>query len=136
MKIKRTSWHYRLLDFFSMQVPGNLCTYFWKVFFTGVLGALIFFVAIPCVIFTAVSPFVLGVLYFLVGSAPGSIIMIIGTAAIIVAAVFGFIFGGVWSVEWVKDHPVSFSKAGEPSVVVEYIKAKHRKICPILEFQD
>lgn len=61
--------------------------------------------------------------------------MIFGASVSIVAAVFALIYGGTWTVEWFRDHLIEFAKAEEPSMVAEFIKAKHRKICPLLDFE-
>lgn len=31
MKINKNSWHYKLLDKLDLDIPNNLCGYFWKV---------------------------------------------------------------------------------------------------------
>lgn len=57
MKIKTNSWHYKLHDIMSWEIPDNLCGYFWKT----ILAMLITLVLGP--IFAIIAPFVLGFMW-------------------------------------------------------------------------
>jgi len=52
---------------------------------------------------------------------------------IVVSAIIGTIFGLMTLGDWIKDRP---RKTRKPSIVREYMKAKHDKVCPCIEFSD
>lgn len=129
MKIQKSSLHYRLLGFFDMSAPDNLCAYFWAVVFTAARGAIIFFMAIPAVICLLLSPWIALILYFFIGPSFGSGIFFVGVLGGVAYACLGII-GLCYVIRKTYGLVVP-----QDSVVVEYIKAKHRKICPLLDFE-
>lgn len=56
----------------------------------------------------------------------------------IVSAITGLIFGSMALNDWIhsKRSERKWSKGDKPSIVREYIKAKHNKVCPQIEFVD
>lgn len=49
MEISKSSWHYRLLSFFGMDIPTSLCPYFWKTVFVCIISLF------ACVVVSAVA---------------------------------------------------------------------------------
>lgn len=139
MKISRSSWHYKLyryiqnieqgrsyLNPFSKvtrvdhRPPKNLCPYVWMIF-CGLIGALVLsVVVILCMIIA--SPF--WVVYK--------------------------VFQGLWWVcEWIDakvrmphidinmpEREPRKRRERKPSLVVAYVKARKKKVCPMIELVD
>lgn len=59
-----------------------------------------------------------------------------GTVLVGAAILFGMVASVVTAIEWYKDRPYKEGPSHEPNVVVEAIKAKKRRICPIIELKD
>ena len=128
MKISTDSWHYRLIDVLDFDHPDNLCAYFWKV-----VGSAL---AIP--LFTA---FILGgivivlmPLWWWLLAKPVALV-----AVIVIGA--GEIVGLTAMLrEAVQERHSEEIRAGErerptPSLFSEWISAKHRKICPLIDYE-
>ena len=120
MKVKRDSWHCKISNWgnrFPNQVSDNLCLYFWRMIFK------ICFVAFYIIALTA-----LGYLFCT-----------------------DFAFRFIWMVilycgfsifvSWFAIHYLRFKLGKSPeipggNIVIEYIKAKKAKICPLIEYTD
>lgn len=126
MKIKKSSWHYRL----HKKMTGgfapeyrSICSYFWGTVFMSCIA----FVVIPMIAafaaLLALTPFI----YFFTGD-PGIIplAIIFGSLEIILLLLFGYR-------RWSNNRA---PKIKEPSLVVEFIKAKKSKICPLIEYVE
>jgi len=129
MKISINSWHYRYIGRHWDLNPNNLCSYFWKTVFSIVAWAL--------------------------GFVFGSIVAV-GAAIILAYPIWQFFFGindagiilstcawlGVWFAtqyhyrqyllrtgKVVEDYTVR-----EPGLTRQYLAAKKRKVCPLIEY--
>lgn len=144
MNISKKSGHYKLLSYVlsDWNISKSLCGYFWQV----VLMVMAFVLIPSCVL---VIPVVIILDMFaydqsIFTTALMGLGMIFWMLAIfvIIGATGDFLF--TTGFPWVKDKwrevfPVDeyiTNPAKEPSLVYEFIKAKHEKVCPLLNFQD
>ena len=119
MIIKRNSWHYKISNLLpSFEVYNdNLCLYFWRVIGTCAL-------LLCCVLF-------LCFLFYIYFTNP---IWIACTIAILFVMLSVILPG--WAIYFVR------KKCGRPpvmpgeNIIFEYIKAKKRKICPLIKYID
>ena len=125
MKLSRDSWHYRYLnwlDFYDHCNKYSLCVYFWKV----VGGILILPVGIALAVGAAwVLTMPLWWWFFDIELAP-----------VIIA---GVIDVGLLSLAW-HEYRKDLRAEGkipykEPSLAAQWVHAKHRKICPLLDLE-
>lgn len=126
MKISKNSWHFKMHKIFNAGMEPkykSLCTYFWGTVFT----ALLFYVLLPLlglgVLVLSTFPFV----YFFTGDLSAL------APAIIIGGFEIFALVTFW-LDYRSKHYTR--KIKEPTLVGEYIKAKKRKICPLIEFVD
>jgi len=133
MKIKRSSWHYRYLSNFGVVENSwqaeNLCKYFWKtVFFCTVIPT----IAVLLAIFASI-PFWI---YLVLLDADWWVLSALAGIADII------VLGFLW--QQYRDYLRKVGKLApkkskpyvpkEPSLFVQWLKAKKQKICPIIEF--
>lgn len=143
MKISVNSWHYRTANKFDWQVSNSLCVYFWQV----VWGMIFWWIVIP-VILTIVGltvflffPFCVGKLildlfdYTITGGSWVLSFKFIGVGYLVLSILFALLAGHTCFVELRRRSQAQKSKK-EDSLFVAYIKAKKRKICPIIDFKE
>lgn len=120
MKISTKSWHYKLTRHFNFDAD-SLCLYFWQVVASIILSIFIA-VIISFFIFIMFQP-----ILFLF-ALHDSVFMLVSLC---------FWLAIIWAIydEWRKNRP-NFRKNAKPNIAVEYIKAAHSKVCPMLEFID
>lgn len=123
MKVKRSSWHYRLTTKFSDDIEfygRNLCRYFWRV-----VGSLcILFFGLLCL----AALVLLASVWFLDPFWASNTIV----AGFILLAVFLPLLA-ISLLRW----KFGIVRGPQPSpLIVEYLKAKKQKICPEIEFID
>lgn len=122
MKINKNSWHYKFLNKHMNVYPikNNLCGYFWQV--VGHL-ALSVFVLTSClfIVLTMLSPLLLFFKFKINEFLVAGIIIDILIILILLPALLRKIF----------KKPI-----GSNNLILEYIKAKKSKLCPIIEFVD
>jgi hypothetical protein len=144
MNISKNTWHFGVVadDFFFMEgwYPSrSLCLYFWQVvmrlFFGMGLGLL------------AASPLATAIVS-LTGTfdTASPLVKLYASFGVIVSIFYGLILAGfiiyfgVQGIKWVKSKIPRKHKEPqepkEPSIIIEYIKAKKDKVCPILNFTD
>ena len=122
MKINRNSWHYRWSNFFTNQntYNANLCSYFWKLLFS-------IFMPMLC---TAIigTTFILFLMKLF--TEPGFINIVVITFCVV-----GCIFLPIWVIKYYKriTNYEEYRIPGE-EVLIEFIKVKKRKICPLIKF--
>lgn len=140
MKVNKNSWHYKVLSekfcfmggWDEWNISSSLCVYFWQVvfrLFTGVgLGLLV------------LSPFfswTLIILDLTFSSILGALLTVMGLLVTFAAPFLGTLFVVVCVGEFIKNKlPRREYKEKEPNLIVEYIKAKKNKVCPIIEFVE
>lgn len=146
MIINKNSWHYKIASGFGSEwAPTNLCPYVRRVLLRliGYLGLLI---VICAVCWLAGFPVAIS-LFAWCGIALGpwsSLIPAVTIGAIILPIVLGSIFafavgivlGSTKLKNKIEDRFIERRAAGiEDNIVVAYVKAKHSKICPVLDFE-
>jgi Na+-transporting methylmalonyl-CoA/oxaloacetate decarboxylase gamma subunit len=134
MNISKQSWHYGVVSnkFCFMDgwwASNSLCLYFWQVVMRISFGFLL------CLL--AVSPLVL-IMQIALGSSPtllGVLGLIIGLLYIFVLLIFIVLcIGEVYrKVRRTFPHKEP-KKPSEPNILIEYIKAKKDKVCPMITY--
>lgn len=148
MIINTNSWHVKLHDRFydSHSRPHSLCAYFWKMVWA----------CFACAVVAGSTLFGLtvagaGVLeHFFVLSTPvllslGFVLGLI-TIALIIALSIGLAFGAMnlhaWydarreEKEWQRIQAESEGRETKENVVIQYIKARKSKVCPVIHFEN
>lgn len=118
VRIDRDSWHYRLLDKAELTVPDNLCGYFWKVAFIVALliGAALMAVLVAATLLSPILALFLDYPFLERMRYAGGMLDLI-------------VLGFAW---WVyRDHTKDLRK---PSLVGQWVSAKKRHVCPLIEF--
>lgn len=134
MEISKNSWHYKLVEYIGESfesgryfMPTTLCSYFWTlVLFTplkilttlGILIAVIFFMTMP--------------IWSIVGMVYLDDEIFTGTATVSWILVSVVVLANL--IEYFRYNSDFKFKIIE--IVVEYIKAKKRKVCPFIEYTD
>jgi len=132
LTISTNSWHYRLLKWLRYSRPDNLCAYFWKV-----VWALLSLPGAGCLMLIGIillstplwwwytdwhpfTPIVMGLFE----------IVILGKTLyeVVKARHRQEIYDGTRPRPVPKDYP-------RVSLLKEWLRARHRNICPFLEFQ-
>ena len=116
MRISTDSWHYRLIDFLDFNHPRNLCAYFWKVVLSALLG----------ILFSAglVTFFGGPIWYWINPEYPLALAVIAGVHEVALVCFF------------IPTLPERESKPPKPpGLIKSWLKAKHNKICSLLEFE-
>jgi predicted PurR-regulated permease PerM len=144
MDINRNKWHYKVItgDCFFMDgwyASRSLCVYFWQVVARFHWCLFVFTVAVS----PLATAIVLGT-----GTAESSyfLVKVYASVGVAVSLLYGILlssFVGFLIVEGIKYVYNKFprkheepSKPKEPSIIIEYIKAKKAKVCPRLNFTD
>ena len=135
MNISKSTWHYRLLskmDMLNNYGTESLCPYFWKMVFATIIAPVI----LLGLLFLTTIP-----LWWSFSGVPVSLAIIIGVAEIV----------GLFSllVALVRDRYEEEIRAGTrqepvvrvytskpPSLFRLWLKAKHRQVCPLIDFVD
>ena len=123
MKIKRSSWHYRLNEHMhSGEVSKSICGYFWQTIFSlsiGLfgIGALSVF---GFLIFSPILQYVLPI--SLTPPNYDRVAHIIFYLELLIIGALGF--GAI------------YSKSSFLQVIGAYLKAIKNKVCPLIKFED
>jgi len=134
MNISKSSWHYRLLKALDWLAwpKDTLCKYFWKV-----VVACVFVPSLALLVsWLALLPF-WGIFY----NAPFPLRLFIATIEIIG---LGILLGVMVSNRWDREIRAGTRKARpeeeyvykSPSLLRQWLTAKHRKVCPIITFVE
>ena len=128
MKVSTDSWHYRLIDVFGFNHPDNLCAYFWKAVGSA-LAIPLFTVFVLGGIAVALMP-----LWWWLAANPASLALVIfiGTVEIIGLTA---ILRNVVQERHSEEIYAGNRERPTPSLFSEWLSAKHRKICPLLDFE-
>lgn len=133
MKVSTNSWHYRFIRGMGFYPPGNLCAYFWKVVWccaisaSGVVAATVLVALYAyCVEFALIS-----LIMQLLGYPAGDLFVTFVGCVFMAIPICGFSFHIY--VTWADKQPAKPYRP--PSLLSEYVSAKHRKICPLLDFE-
>ena len=119
MKVKRTAWHYKVRHFGRDFVPynDNLCRYFWGV--VGTLGLASF-----------VGFCLIGFMYMYLTN-----VFVVSTTIMIIFVLSSFILP-LLTIHCLRK---KFGKSPEMpygNIFIEYMRAKKRKVCPLIEYVD
>lgn len=121
MKINTKSWHYRLksriLGRFIMH--QNLCAYFWGCVLSILLPAILVSLILFLVVF----------FIYIMFTEPGFI-----NICLIVLSVIGCFALPPIGIYWFRRKTIKQYLVPGEEVVVEFIKAKKSKLCPLIEY--
>ena len=154
MKVNKSSWHYKLMDYFNFKIIRDLsygenvtlCRYFWNV--VGSLLLLLVATAaviggtgfLLCVAFILLSPLsYLTQAYFGFGWDAMSKMGVAGIwfMWVLLPLLIGLVeaFKGNMKVfpSWMKIKLTPPAASSKPNILVEYVKAKKNKFCPLIE---
>lgn len=150
MKINTSSWHYKLVTWFGQNsAPRTLCPYFWKGVWHAVVASSVagFISLVGWGMGTDILAKILlmfGIVLSPVAIAVPGILFGWLICAIVVGVIGGIFWSCFKSKELIEkrkeDKKQAAIEAGtykepEPSIFKEFVKAKHRKVCPFLEFK-
>jgi hypothetical protein len=139
MKVRTTSWHYRLWRFGreTPSQPRDLCRYFWH---------LVLIKIIPPIILVSLALLGIGSLAWVIWGHPLEAGLVVFFTVLIIALIFGIFFLIRWLVPKLKDRRrqkrierqriVSTSPPlppKDPNPFWEFLKARKRKMCPLIE---
>jgi len=133
MIINKNSWHYKLVCHFSSgwAVPDSLCPYVRALILYMLLCVVMAFGAIALVVV-----FIWGPIQTWLGWAG---LMQLNenqyTAGIVVHGIYVMGFLSWLTKKFWIDKPTKTSPPKEPSIFMEYLKAKKQKLCPMLTFK-
>ncbi len=128
MNVYCDSWHYRWIARRWDTLPANLCWYFWKLIFT-MIGRLA--QAAIIVLIVVIGFVVLVIPIFVAAPMPvaflaSAIWLIIGASALYHYRQHLYRIGRLTR---------KSKEYKEPNLLSEYIHAKHRKICPLIDYK-
>ncbi|SOK59305.1 Phage protein [Yersinia phage fHe-Yen9-03] len=156
MKISTNSWHYKMneyvYDMLNKNISNSLCGYFWQTVFAPIITLTIVLLGLVVISILSWGAFYLvGALFsnFLVwiNVLPESFQLlkkVFNWRFIPMSILFDVLVVGVFyskhkyssykerKIEEAKEKGIQIDS--KPLLVVEYIKAKKRKICPLIEF--
>lgn len=131
MKIKMSSWHYKWIANRWDEEPQSLCWYFWKIvisIFLMFCGAVTIAVTVPFIISIITIPFWSWFFPgFYIATAFSVLSFLIWVAAGITASY-------MYRTYLYESGLLIRSLPKEPGLVAQYLHAKHRKICPLLDY--
>jgi hypothetical protein len=132
LRFSRRSWHYWLYSRNLFFIRGyrtgakNLCAYFWSI--VGIVVGNLLLIAV-----------LLALLIYLGVTISAHLVILLYALGIIVGAVV--FFGGVWLVggwwdNWAEKRRGRAKVERRPNLLFEYVKAKKKKYCPLIEWAD
>lgn len=174
MKVKKSSWHYKVYKKVNNSDPKDLCSYFWKVigslflhfiFYSIVTLAILLYPVVFLVLFlfgsiqpfslknslvrykpitffggkicfypaTLISPLIFLFPLFQVfpGTAIALILLLMINAISYFIAFDYLISNGLYEEKYEEEE-----KSKEENIFLAYLKAKKRKVCPLIELED
>jgi hypothetical protein len=147
MKISRSSWHYRITDKVFDWPATNLCLYFWQVVWSlvalpafGIMVCGVCLLALTVLLFpfyawaTPLGFVDYMLLSFLSLGLNGAILI-----SFWISYRNDFRWGdldttSVWNKNLLSESAPKPRKVKEPNIALEFLKAKHRQVCPHLDF--
>lgn len=135
MKISTKSWHYRLVDLAGWDHPRSLCAYFWAVVLAPV-KILVFASGFLCAVVVACGPVVQ---FFFDAPRAWSVMGGILDVSLLTALLVHLVMDRRYQERHARIMRGDFNdlvrKPREPSLLREWLRAKHEKVCPMLEFE-
>lgn len=128
-------------------MPSSICPYFWKVVWAILYKYILFpIVLIPLMAAMVISSlgaiFVLPWLLLNIVTGHGDGLTLWGVpvyhwkALLVDAGTWLILFGTMFAYHWFKFKRKTSSTKENPSILVEWVKAKKSKICPMIEFKE
>ena len=138
MNISRSSWHYKIVSEFCHTPSKNLCPYVRQLFAVCTIHIPLLCMVIALFLFIGLSPIFLSIMWSITGTIETtSIITGMTGIMLILTTGLGCIYIGSKINKRIKNS-INENKdnSKEPSIVIEYIKAKHKKMCPSINFHN
>lgn len=133
MNVSKKSWHYRLNTFlnneYKVEEKDTLCSYFWYTVW-NILWCVILAVG------ATAGMYILGRGFAADFGYPMWTSVFLGAVffAVIFACTAGLLCSAYYSIKGVKSL-LGKATGGKESLFVSYLKAKKRKICPMIDFK-
>ena len=156
MKVSKKSWHYKLATSINTDVsfdlrydsPVSLCQYLWAVVGAGFVWLVMGLIGLLCTwglltplaaFFVAITGDDFGIRFLKMSAEAGPIILLL--LWMIVPVWVGTILWSSGEIDffpkWMKlNIRPRAKKEKQPSLVVEWVKAKKAKVCPLVEVID
>jgi hypothetical protein len=158
MKVNKSSWHYRLMNYFNFKITDDLdynrnvtlCRYFWNVVgsLISLLGGVLVGIAVAGIMCLALFAFLIAPISYLTQSYFGfgwDFATDLGFIMIwIIWVIVPFFMGLEATIKgnmkvfpnWMKIKPPEPAPDNKPNLLVEYVKAKKSKFCPLIELDE
>lgn len=134
MKVSKKSWHYRWMNRIGFSHPDNLCAYFWKTVWSGLV--------FPVAAVAAMLGVVLLTIPFWAWFFPDILdiqvlAMLVGVMEIIGLSIALYIqVTDRWQKEkWLAQDDGTWV-ARKPGLLAAWLKARHDQVCPYLDFTN
>ena len=127
MKVKNTSWHYRLwkLGRENWSEPHNLCKYFWHLALIKIL--------LPLTLAAMVLIGVGSLIWVMWNNPLTTALVVLFTAIGVGLVVLGYLAWPRATARWeTRVERKAAAPPKEPSIVRQYLKAKKSKVCPLI----
>jgi len=153
MQFNRNSWHYKLLtegefktDSLAYKIkwsPISLCPYARAVLKQLIVSILVYGIIVSVAVSLLYAPAIV-ITWLVYGipwiNPPAEFLYLVGSAIYTFIAIIAAIIGTTISIKWIRTKLPKRKQATsvhkEPNLLVEYIKAVHKKVCPIITFKD
>lgn len=128
-------------------MPSSICPYFWKV----VWAILFKYILLPIILIPVMVALVIGslgaifvlpwcLLNTVTGHGAGLTLWGVPVyhwkALLVDVATWLTLFGVMFAYHWFKFKHKTSSTKGNPSIIVEWVRAKKSRICPMIEFKE
>lgn len=136
MKISTQSWHYRLINLLDWSPPASLCAYFWVVVAALLLVPMYAIGALLAAVFLSAPLW----WTFADGAGPIAFIGAVADVALLTVLLFHLVTERRWRERHARIvsgeiDPYTRKPERKPSLLREWLRAKHEKVCPMLEFE-
>lgn len=148
INISTNSWHYKMAynvwDFFGKSLSNSLCGYFWQVVFAPI-------VAIGCTLIVSAICLLLATgAFYVSGAMVGPALAHFGILPdtfldkgpfnwrfVILSIIIDLIIVAYFLVKnYIKKHKKVKNTTKQSNIVIEFVKSKKQKICPLIKFID
>ncbi len=133
MKVSTKSWHYRVIDLLDFCHPHNLCGYCWMTLWALFVLVVVWPIGIALATALVTSPF-----WFWLAPVYELSILGICVGLMEAALLLGILRAVILDRRYEERRSGTRAKLviKEPSLFYTWIKAKHDKVCPLIQFES
>lgn len=133
MEISKSSWHYKVIKFWNPRVPYNLCAYMRKLVFSLIISVIAAGAACglawACLYTMVWMPFM-----WVWGQFDPTVVIADINFLFVGLFIWALLGFGALSVVAEQRGWFARTKPRKPSLVMEYIRSKHQKVCKGIKF--